>query len=150
DDGGRRARLALDAHEIVEDRLAGEALDDPHPRLPAREPGRDDRHAEQLERAGDVQPFAARERQTGTGAVPLPALEVRDGDRPREGGVESDGHNQVKRPPMSFTVRVAYHVTRPTTPGFATDREATSDLRPRSLLPSQISTRPIGSPSCTG
>ena len=59
DDRGRGARLALDAHEVVEDRLGGEPLDDPQPGLAAREPGRDDRDAEQLERARDVDALAA-------------------------------------------------------------------------------------------
>src|SRR5262249_24701848 len=150
DDRGRRARFPLDAHEVVEDRLAREALDDPHSRLAAGEPGRDDGPAHQLERPRDVQSLTACERQAGARPVTLAALEVRHRDRPREGGVESDGHYHVKRPPRSFTVRVAYHLTRPARPGFATEREATSGRRPTSFFPSQISTRPSGSPSWTG
>ena len=90
DDGRGRARLALDAHEVVEDRLAGQPLDDPQPGLAAGEPGGDDRNAERLQRAGDVDPLPAGEREARARAMPLAPLEVRDGDRAGERGVERD------------------------------------------------------------
>jgi len=41
----------------------------------------------------DVDPLAARERETLARAVPVPALEVRDGDRPVERRVQRDGED---------------------------------------------------------
>ena len=93
----RRPRLALDADEVVEDRLAGEALDDAKPGLAAGKTGGDDGDAEQLERARDVQPLPARERQARAGAVAPPPLKVRDGDGARERGIERDGDDHVIR-----------------------------------------------------
>ena len=90
DDRGRRARLVLDPDEVVEDRLGGQLLDDPRPGAAAGEPGGDDGHAEPLQRAGDVDPLAAGERQPGARAVPLVELEVRHGQRAVDRGVEGD------------------------------------------------------------
>src|SRR4051812_24798607 len=53
------ARLLAYAHEVVEDRLLGELLDDPRPGRAAGEARGDDRLAERLEGAGDVDPLAA-------------------------------------------------------------------------------------------
>ena len=91
DDRGRRARLALDVDEVVEDRLARQRLDDARAGRTADEPGRDDGHAERLQRARDVDALAAGERDAGARAVPLPPLEVRDGQRPVDRRVECDG-----------------------------------------------------------
>ena len=63
DDRGRRARLVADADEVVEDRLGGQLLDDARARPAAGEAGGDDRHVEPLQRARDVDPLAAGERQ---------------------------------------------------------------------------------------
>ena len=57
----------------------------------AREPGRDDRDVEPLERARDVDPLAAREREDVARAVALTELQRRDGERAVERGVEGDG-----------------------------------------------------------
>src|SRR3712207_7321317 len=50
-----------DAHEVVQDRLARQLLDDARARPAAGKTDRDDGHAQELERAGDVDAFAARE-----------------------------------------------------------------------------------------
>ena len=60
DDRRRRARLAVDAHEVVEDRLARQLLDDARPGRAADQAGGDDGDAERLQRARDVDAFAAR------------------------------------------------------------------------------------------
>ena len=91
DDGGRGPRLLADPDEVVQDRLGGQLLDDPRAGPAAGEAGRDDRHVEPLQRAGDVDPLAARERQHLARAVAVPALEVRHGQRAVERGVERDG-----------------------------------------------------------
>ena len=87
DDRGGRARLGCDPHEVVEDRLGGELLDDPRPRSPSGEPGRDDRHLEDLQRARDVDALAAGEREHLARAVPEADLEDGDGQRAVERGV---------------------------------------------------------------
>ena len=55
-----RARLLADAHEVVEDRLLGELLDDARAGRAAGEAGGDHGLAERLERARDVDALAAR------------------------------------------------------------------------------------------
>ena len=61
----------------------------------ADEAGRDDGHAEPLERARDDDPLAARERQLLARPVPLPALEVRHGQDPVERRVHRDGDDHA-------------------------------------------------------
>ena len=95
---------SADADEVVEDRLAGQLLDDPRARAPAGEPGGDDRHAEPLQRAGDVDPLAAGEREAGAGPVPLAELEVRHGQRAVDRGVERDGDDHENQPPTWWSV----------------------------------------------
>src|SRR5262249_31766899 len=56
--GGVRARLIADAHEVVEDRLFGELLDDVRARGPAGEAGRNHGLAQRLQRARDVDALA--------------------------------------------------------------------------------------------
>ena len=107
DDGGRRARLLADADEVVQDRLGGQLLDDARARTAAREPGRDDRHVEPLQRARDVDPLAAGERQHLARPVALPALEVRHGQRAVERCVQRDGDDHEKKPPRWSNVRPA-------------------------------------------
>ena len=97
DDRRRGTRLALDAHEVVEDRLGGEALDDPQAGLAADEARRDDGHAERLQRTRDVDPLPAGGGDAGARAVPLSALEVGHGQRPVDGRVECDGDDHPKR-----------------------------------------------------
>ena len=104
-DDSRRARLVGDPDEVVEDRLGGELLDDARSRATAREPRRDDRYIEPLERPRDVDPLPARERQAGARAVPVARLEVRDGERPVEGSVERDGDDHEKKPQRWCSVR---------------------------------------------
>ncbi len=91
DHGRRRPRLLPDPDEVVEDRLLGQLLDDPRARAPAGEAGGDDRHVEPLEGARHVDPLPAGEHERAARAVPVPELEDRDGQRPVERGVESDG-----------------------------------------------------------
>ena len=63
--------------------------------------------------------------------MPLAPLEVRDGDRAGEGGVERDRDDHgVTRPTTLWTVRAAYHPMRPASPGFETERAATSGREP--------------------
>ena len=99
DDGRRRARLLADADEVVEDRLGGQLLDDARAGAAAGEPGRDDGHVEPLERARDVDPLAAGERQHLARAVAVAALEVRHGQRPVERSVQRHGDDHGRRPP---------------------------------------------------
>src|SRR3954454_7392714 len=133
DDRRRGARLVVDPHEVVQDRLGRQLLDDPRAGAPAGESGGDDGHAETLQRAGDVDPLAACEGEPGAGAVALAALEVRDGQRPVDRRVHGDGDDHETQPHMWWRVRVAYQPTRPATPGLATAREATSGTAPTSL-----------------
>ena len=72
DDHRGRARLVPDAHEVVEDRLRRQLLDDARPGASADEAGSDDRNVERLQRARDVDSLAAGERQAGARAVPWP------------------------------------------------------------------------------
>ena len=90
DDRRRRARLAFDMDEVVEDRLVRQLLDDPGAGGTAHEAGRDDRDTEQLQRTCDVDPLATRERHAGARAMALPTLEVRHGQRPVDRRVECD------------------------------------------------------------
>src|SRR4029079_2615304 len=85
------SRLAADAHEVVEDGLAGQLLDDACPRATTGKTGGDDRHVELLERARHVDPLAPRERQDVARAVALAQLERRDGQRAVERSVEGGG-----------------------------------------------------------
>ena len=71
DDRRRRPRLVLDAHEVGEDRLLGELLEDAPPVAAPGEAGRDDGHAETLQRARDGDPLAAGERELLARAVTL-------------------------------------------------------------------------------
>ena len=126
DDRGRGTRLVLDADEVVEDRLRSQLLDDARTGAASREAGGDDRDAELLQRAGDVDPLAAGEGQALARAMALAALEVRHGQRPIDRRVHGDGDDHETQPHMWCRVRVAYQPTRPATPGRDTEREATS------------------------
>src|SRR6266508_3097692 len=106
-DGGGRARLVPDAHEVVEDRLGCQLLDDARTGASAREPGRHDRDVEPLERARDVDPLAPGQRESLARAVALAQLEVRHRDRPVERDVERDGDDHVNQSPMWLNVRPA-------------------------------------------
>src|ERR687895_1163565 len=99
DYGGRGGRLLADAHEVVEDALVGQVLDDARARGPARDPGGDHRLAERAEGARDVHPLAARHRRLLHGAVAPSEPEVRHGQRLVDRGVEGDGddHRRTSR-----------------------------------------------------
>ena len=113
DDRGRRPRLVVDAHEVVEHGLARQLLDDPRTGRTADESGRDHRHAELLQCARDIDALAAGERQACTRTVTLSALEVRDGQRPIDGCIESDGDDHgVKIWTRWWAERPAYHPSR--------------------------------------
>src|SRR4051794_346572 len=92
---GVRARLVADAHEVVEDRLLGELLDDARPGRSSGEPGGDHRLAERLERARYVDALAARHGALLDGPVATPEPEVRHGERLVDGGVERDGDDHA-------------------------------------------------------
>src|SRR6266516_3039396 len=113
DDRRRRARLARDADEVVQDRLARQLLDDPGARAAALEPRRDHRNAQPLERARDVDPLAAGLGEPLARAVPLAALEVRDGQRPVDRCVQGDGHDHVTQLQASWAALPAYQAARP-------------------------------------
>src|SRR5215831_939581 len=151
DHGSRRARLVLDADEVVQDRLPRELLDDARPGRASDESRRDDRDAEQLERASHVDALPAGEGQTRAGAVTLAPLEVGHGQRPVHGRIQGDGHDHGEmRSARWWAVLPAYHPSRRSTPGRWTARAATSSLWPISRLPAQTSTRPRGAPCRTG
>ena len=87
---GVRAGLIADAHEVVQDRLLRELLDDMRPRCPARKPGRDHGLSERLERTCDVDALAARHRALIDGSVTAPESKVRNGERLVDRRVERD------------------------------------------------------------
>ena len=99
-------RLSADVHEVVEDVLALQALDDELTRAPADEAGDDHRLAQRLERPGDVDSLAAREREALGGAVPEPGLEVGDGECLVDRGVGRDGDDHAG-PPVAFAQKPA-------------------------------------------
>ena len=107
DDGGGGARLLADADEVVEDRLCRQLLDDPSAGTAAGEARRDDRDVEPLQRAGDVDPLAAGKCQHLARTMALAALEVRDGQRAVESGVQRDGDDHPSSPPRWWSVRPA-------------------------------------------
>src|SRR6266566_6577586 len=97
DDRGRRARLVADAYEVVEDRFAGELLDDPVSRPASGKPRRDHGRLELLERARDVDALATGRRETRARTVTVTELEVRHGERAVDGRVECDCDDHQKR-----------------------------------------------------
>ena len=105
DDRRRRAGFVRDAHEVVEDRLRRELLDDPCARPAAGKAGRDDGNVEPLQRTGDVDPLAAGQRQALARAVALPELDVRHRQRAVDRGVERDGDDHVNQFPIWRKVR---------------------------------------------
>ena len=107
DDCGRGTRLLPDPHEVVEDRLGRQLLDDARTGAAAGQPGRDDGHFEPLQRAGDVDPLAAGKRQHLARPVTLTHLEVRHGQRAVERCVQRDGDDHPKSPPRWWSVRPA-------------------------------------------
>ena len=117
DDGRRGARLVGDPHEVVEDPLGRQLLDDARAGAAAGEAGRDHGHVEPLERAGDVDPLAAGEREHAARAVAVAELEVRDGDRPVERGVERDGEDHERTLLRGAWFAPAYQRTRPPSAG---------------------------------
>src|SRR5262249_50860076 len=150
DDRGRGPRLVVDPDEVVEDRLAGQLLDDAGAGPSAGEAGGDDRDAEALQRPRDVDPLAAGQRQALARAVPLAALEVRNGQRAIDGGVERDGDDHETQPHMWWRVRRVYQPARPASPGRETERAATSGTATSSRPSWLIRTRPRACPRDTG
>ena len=98
---GVGARLLADAHEVVEDRLLGQLLDDVRPGGAAGEAGGDHRLPEGLQRARDVHALAARARPLVHGAVAPSQPEVRHRQRLVDRRVERDrdDHPCVVYPP---------------------------------------------------
>src|SRR5207302_5592019 len=128
----------------------GQLLDDARAGAPTSEPGGHDRHLEPLERPRDVDALAAGERQRLARAVPLAPLEVRDGQRPVERGVEGDGDDHQNQPAKWWTARPAYQSTLPKRPGRETERAATSGDSARSLPREKIRISPRRWPLLTG
>ena len=94
DDRRRGAGLVGDAHEVVEDRLGGQLLDDARAGEASSQARGHDRHVEPFQRPGDVDSLAAGDREPAAGPVPLAALEIGDRERPVERGIERDGDDQ--------------------------------------------------------
>ena len=115
-----------DADEVVEDRLGGQLLDDPRAGPAAGEPGRDDGHLEELQRARDVDPLPAREREDVARAMPVADLEAGNGERAVEGRVRGDGDDHAKIPQRFAAVRSANQLALPRSPGSVTASAATS------------------------
>src|SRR4051812_11978685 len=99
------ARLLADAHEVVEDRLLGELLDDPRARRAAREAGGDHRLAERLERARDVDALAARHRALLDRPVAAAEAEVGHAERPVDRRVQRDGDDHAASVPLRRRLR---------------------------------------------
>ncbi len=97
DDGGGGTRLPGDAHEVVEDALARESLDDLLAGAPADEPAGDHRLADGAQHARDVDALAARQGEALAGPMPEAGDEVRDGQRLVDGGVGCEGDDHVSR-----------------------------------------------------
>src|SRR5581483_4938501 len=150
DDGRRRARLALDAYEVIEDRLRRQLLDDARARRAADEPGRDDGDPEGFQRARDIDALAARERDARARPVTLPALEVRHGERPVDRRVECDGDDHGRKWARWWNVLPAYHPRRQTSVGLLTVRAATRVRDPTTWPPLVITTLPSAVPARTG
>ena len=142
DDRGRGTRLGSDPHEVVEDRLRGELLDDPRPRAPAREPGRDHRHVEDLQSPRDVDALAAREREDVARAVAEADLEHGHRQRPVERGVGRNGDDHDTISQRLLIVRVAYHRAFAKKPGSSTAEAVARFEEATSRFPSYTSTRP--------
>ena len=94
DDGRGGTRLAGDTHEVVKDVLVPQPLDDLLPSAAAHQAADDDRLAQSLESAGDVDALAAGQREALAGTVPKADLEVRHSQRLVDSGVgrDSDDH----------------------------------------------------------
>ena len=103
----------------------GELLDDPRARAAAREPGRDDRHVEDLQRARDVDPLSAGEREHLARAVAETDLEDGHGERAVERGVRRHGDDHVTISHRLSAVCVAYHFAFAQKPASATAAAAT-------------------------
>ena len=108
DDGDRGARLVGDTDEVAEDSLEAEILDDAVARAAAGETGRDDRALQPLQRPRDVDAFAARAREAAARPMPVTELEVRDGQRPVDRGVEGygDDHSRCTTPSAGYWTRI--------------------------------------------
>ena len=99
-------------HEVAEDVLALQPLDDLLAGAAADEAGDDHRLIEYLESAGDVDTFAARERETLAGPVAEARLEVGHGERLVDRGVGCDGDDHVAVPSrlLPFAQKPAHRV----------------------------------------
>jgi len=98
DHSSRGARFVRDPHEVVEDRLGGQLLDDARSSSPAHQAGRDHRDVQPLEGTRDVDALAAGERETLARTVALAELEVRDGQRPVDRSVQSHRDDHENQP----------------------------------------------------
>src|SRR5215213_9266138 len=91
----RGARLLAYTHEVVEDALLGQVLDDARPRGTAGDAGRDHRLAQGPQRARHVHALAARHRRLLDSAMTPPEPEVGDSQGLVDGGVEGDGDDHL-------------------------------------------------------
>src|SRR5205085_8575897 len=107
DHRGRGARLLADAHEVVEDSLLGQVLDDARPGRPAGHTRGDHRLAECLQRARDVDALSARHRRLLNSAMAPAQPEAWDRERLVDRRVERDGDDHLTRLglPSSLTTR---------------------------------------------
>ena len=96
DDGDRGARLVGDVDEIAEDSLEAEILDDPVAGAAACETAGDHRGLQPLQRPRDVDALAAGAREAARRPVPVAELEVRDGQRPVDRGIQGYGDDHCR------------------------------------------------------
>src|SRR4029079_810295 len=119
-------------------------------RAAADQPGRDDGDSESLQRTRDVDALAAGERDAVARAMPLPPLEVRNGQCPVDRRVECASDDHQKRFPRWWSVLPVVQRTRPSSPGLLIVPQAAQTRVPTRRDPRLISTRPRTSPCRTG
>src|SRR5262249_46674675 len=114
------------------------------------EPGRDHRHLENLQRAGDIDALPARESEHLTRAVPEADLEHRNGEGAVERRIGRHRDDHVTIPHRLRTVCVTCHLAFASSPASPTARAATSGEEATRRSPSRTSTRPSRCPLATG
>src|SRR6185503_20916698 len=104
DDHRRRARLAADADEVVQDALLGHPIEDVAARAAAGEARRDHGLAQALERAGHVHALASRDHDALLRAVAVTQLEVRNSERLVDRGIRGHGENHRCAAPIGVAI----------------------------------------------
>ena len=160
DDGGGRARLVPDPHEVVEDRLLGQLLDDPRPVRPPASPVATTGTSSRLSARATLMPLPPASASTLLARCRWPSLKI---------GTVSERSSAALRvtvtitrvtPSETWTLRDepdemvdgAAGVPRdlPAVPTAETDSAATSGVRAISLPPANTRTSPTCWPRTTG